>query len=246
MTAAHPPGQIGGHYADATTIARLRVVTGGAGVVVGVDQHGEPVTVRLFRPEPTRCVVVGGLRLVQLLVFRALGAGATVTVHTGRPAAWLTFVNRTNVSRDVVRLVPPDAEIAGWAGGDGAAPDDPHLTVVDSGGGVARDAGGGTEAGTVLTAHDEVSTWNTDLLAAADLVLLRPLSSAESTLVGPLLTKPQLATTLHRLPPDILTILSRGTVQWARLAPTDAERALIGSAAVADRQPPPSRGTAST
>src|SRR5205085_2455815 len=61
---------------------------GGDGVMIGIDRHGVPLAVRLFRLEPTRVSLVGGPVCAQLLTLRALAVGAQVVVQSTRPQAW--------------------------------------------------------------------------------------------------------------------------------------------------------------
>ncbi|WP_243707971.1 type VII secretion protein EccE, partial [Micromonospora sp. KC606] len=70
----------------------LELSIGGGGLMVGANRHGGAVTVRLFRAEGTRLVLVGGVRAGQLLVLRAMALGARVAVQTGRPRVWEPFV----------------------------------------------------------------------------------------------------------------------------------------------------------
>lgn len=85
---------------------------GGAGLMVGANRHGGAVTVRLFRAEGTRLVLVGGLAAAQLLVLRALALGAGVLVQTGRPRAWEPFVRGSAGSRAGWWWSPPGGRSA--------------------------------------------------------------------------------------------------------------------------------------
>ncbi len=71
------------HLPAATTIAAPR-----SGVNLGVDDAGDPVTLRLFRPSGTRVTAISALAPVQLLVMRAAHAGVVVRVVTPRPRHW--------------------------------------------------------------------------------------------------------------------------------------------------------------
>ena len=65
---------------------------GTAGLMLGANRHGAPVTARLFRAEATRVVLIGGVRAAQLVVLRAMALGARIVVQTARPQAWEPFV----------------------------------------------------------------------------------------------------------------------------------------------------------
>ena len=60
--------------------------------MLGVNRHGTPVVIRPFRAEPTRAVLIGGLRCAEMLTLRALALGAHVTVQSTRPDAWSPFL----------------------------------------------------------------------------------------------------------------------------------------------------------
>ena len=72
-TAATLP--LGGGHRDRSSAAgrsrrrrstALDLPYGGAGLMIGANRHGAPVVVQLFRAEPTRAVVVGGVTAAQL------------------------------------------------------------------------------------------------------------------------------------------------------------------------------------
>jgi hypothetical protein len=69
-------------------MAWLRTSVLPAGLVIGRDMQQQPVTVRLFRDEPTRVVVIGGWWLSWLVVFRTLAVGARVVVRTSAIGRW--------------------------------------------------------------------------------------------------------------------------------------------------------------
>lgn len=89
---------------------------GDAGMMVGTNRHGGAVTVRLFRPESTRVLLVGGVRAAQLVSLRALALGALVVVQTSRPRAWEPFVRGVGAPGGTIPLIPPGRPVAdGWA-----------------------------------------------------------------------------------------------------------------------------------
>src|SRR5262249_58046322 len=110
-------------------LAALHLPAGGAGLMMDVNRHGEPTTIRLFRPEPTRVALFGGLRYAQLTALRALALGAQVVAQTGRPQAWEPFIRGVSGSGDALTLAPPNRplELAS------ATPLQSQLIVVDVG-----------------------------------------------------------------------------------------------------------------
>lgn len=58
------------------------------GMLIGSHANGDPLTMSILRPAPTRLVTIGGLYLARQLTLRAMAIGAQVIIATGRPAAW--------------------------------------------------------------------------------------------------------------------------------------------------------------
>ncbi len=59
----------------ADTLGAIRAGRRRRGLVLGLNRDGDPVVVRLFRPEPTRAALIGGLPCAETLVLRALAIG---------------------------------------------------------------------------------------------------------------------------------------------------------------------------
>src|SRR2546423_4000371 len=109
-----------------------------AGVVLGRNRRGRPVTARLIRPEPTRVLLIGGVRVAELVTLRALALGVHVLVQTGRPYAWEPFPRAVSLPSDAIALVPPGQP----AGLPPAGPLAPPLGVGHGGPGHGGTAGG--------------------------------------------------------------------------------------------------------
>ncbi|WP_436837514.1 type VII secretion protein EccE [Micromonospora rifamycinica] len=193
-----------------------------AGLVVGADRHGGAVTVRLFRAEGTRLVLVGGLATAQLLVLRAMALGAGVVVQTGRPRAWEPFVRGVDGHQGGVVVVP-----TGRAVGAGGAPLRPLLVVVDAGTPAAEPAPGAGWVST-LVVRDELTPADLDTLGRADLAVLQPLDPAEAALAGTALGLGGSAEWLTRIRDDMVAVVNRRALRWALLSPTPIESRLVG------------------
>ncbi|MEV4117766.1 type VII secretion protein EccE [Micromonospora sp. NPDC049645] len=201
---------------------------GDAGMMVGTNRHGGAVTVRLFRPESTRVLLVGGVRAAQLVALRALALGALVVVQTVRPRAWEPFVRGVGAPGGTIPLLPPGRSVA-----DGVATAlRPLLLVVDAGP-VAADAAPGPPWQATLVVRDELTPADVDALSRADLALLQPLNAAEATLAGAALGLGGSAEWLTRIRDDMVAVVNRRALRWALLSPTPIEAQLIG---------PPARG----
>jgi type VII secretion protein EccE len=216
-----------GMPATAQTLAALEVPTGGSGLMMGVNRRGEPTTVRLFRPEPTRVALFGGMRYAQLMALRGLALGAQVVVQTGRPQAWEPFVRGVGSPNDTLTVAPTNRPLELGL----ATPLQPQLIIVDVGP-VGAMGVPVVEAAwrAVLVVRDELASHDMDVLARADLVLLAPLSAPEAEIAGYALGLDQLAGNLPRVRPDMIGIVvGRRTLRWTLLSATPIEQQLIGT-----------------
>lgn len=68
------------------------MTTGPSGLVLGRGPAG-PVTVRLFRPEPTRMFLAAPEYVKWLVAFRSMCLGAHVSVISGEHRTWLTLAD---------------------------------------------------------------------------------------------------------------------------------------------------------
>ncbi|MEU4553986.1 type VII secretion protein EccE [Micromonospora violae] len=201
---------------------------GDAGMLVGTNRHGRAVTVRLFRPENTRVLLVGGVRAAQLVALRALALGALVVVQTARPRAWEPFIRGVGAPGGTIPLLPPGRAVADGVG----TALRPLLLIVDAGP-VAADAAPGPPWRATLVVRDELTPADVDALSRADLALLQPLTAAEATLAGAALGLGGSAEWLTRIRQDMVAVVNRRALRWALLSPTPIEAQLIG---------PPTRG----
>ncbi|WP_277351274.1 type VII secretion protein EccE [Micromonospora sp. HNM0581] len=199
------------------------VPLGAAGLVLGVNRHGDAVTVRLFRPETTRLMLVGGVSAAQLVAVRAMALGARVIVQTARPHAWVRFVR--GVGGPIV-LASPDRPVAGEPG----TPLVPVLVVLDA----PAPAGPrpGTAWHTTLLVHDVLTPADAGTLGRVDLAVFRPLSPAEAMVAGHALGLGDAAESLTRIRQDMVAVVNRRALRWALLACTPVEAGLIGSPAL--------------
>ncbi|SCL57871.1 type VII secretion protein EccE [Micromonospora citrea] len=201
----------------------LELTLGEAGLMVGTNRHGGAVTVRLFRPEGTRVMLVGGVRAAQLVALRAMALGARVVVQTARPRSWEPFVRGVGTPGAMIPLVPPGRPVGG---GPGSALC-PLLVVVDAGPPPADPAPGAGWRATLLV-RDELTPADADALGRADLAVLQPLDPAEAALAGAALGLGGSAEWLTRIRDDMVAVVNRRALRWALLSPTPIESQLIG------------------
>ncbi|MCO8277413.1 type VII secretion protein EccE [Actinoplanes sp. TRM 88003] len=207
----------------AALVDGLHLQAGMSGLMLGRNRHGNPVVTRLFRPEQTRALVVGGVRCAQLVALRAMALGARVVVQTARPRAWEPFVRGAAVPGESIAVVPPGRPIE-IAPGSALHP---LLIVVDIGPvGADNRPGDGWQA--TLVVRDEFSAADVDVASRADLLILQPLRPEEATLLGGALGLGEVAQWMTRIRPDMVGVVNRRAVRWAALAHTPIELQLIG------------------
>ncbi|WP_239132662.1 type VII secretion protein EccE [Paractinoplanes durhamensis] len=202
----------------------LNLPVGTSGLMLGRNRHGNPVVIRLFRPEPTRALLIGGVPCAQLVVLRAMALGARVVVQTARPQAWEPFVRGAAVPGESIAVVPPGRPIE-IAPGSALHP---LLTVVDVGP-VGADTRPGEGWQATLVVRDEFGVADVDVASRADLLILQPLRDEESTLLAGALGLGEVGQWLTRIRPDMVGVVNRRAVRWAALAQTAIEGQLIGS-----------------
>ncbi|MGK5680361.1 type VII secretion protein EccE [Actinoplanes sp. URMC 104] len=201
----------------------LHLPVGTSGLMLGRNRHGSPVVIRLFRPEQTRVLLVGGVRCAQLVALRAMALGARVVVQTARPRAWEPFVRGAAVPGESIAVVPPGRPI-GIAAGSALHP---LLVVVDIGPvGADNRPGDGWQA--TLVVRDEFSAADVDVASRADLLILQPLRPEEASLIGGALGLGEVAQWMTRIRPDMVGVVNRRAVRWAALAHTPIETQLTG------------------
>ena len=199
------------------------------GMVLGSGMQGEPLTVSLLRPTPTRVVVVGGLYLARQVALRAMATGAWVIVATGRPAAWQVLGKAAGTGIDgkpvplvqVRRLAPVELP---------RGSEDGPLLVVHDGGAVPQEL------------FPPRSPWQTTLYVLpylhpqasgtaniADLVLLQRLPVGQAQLASRIWRlPPTMAQQLTTLADDAVVALGHNLWQPMRLVTTAGEQQILG------------------
>lgn len=217
------PGRFAAGAVPPEVLEGLEFAVDAAGLMIGRNRNGDPVVARLFRPEQTRVLVVGGVRCAQVLALRAMALGARVVVQTARPQAWEPFVRGATAPVGTIAVVPPGHAVEVPAG----SALHPLLVVVDVGPvGADTRAGVGWQATAVV--RDEFSPADVDVASRADLLVLQPLLPEEADLVGAAVGLGETAEWLTRIRPDMVGLVNRRAVRWATLAQTPMEAQLIG------------------
>ena len=206
-----------------TRAARPALALPAAGLMLGRDRHGEPVTIHLGQPDPATAVLVGGVRAAALVAMRALALGAEISVQTGRPQAWEPYL-RAMSRPGQVPILPPDRPLAPPP----ATPFAPQLVIVDASDTPGEPPAPAAPWRTMLVVRDVLTPVGAAALARADLVILQPLSAAEAALAGGALGLRVSQEWLSAIRADMVGVVSRGQVRWARLSPSPIEVQVIG------------------
>lgn len=227
------------HTASATTMARLSATAGPSGLIVGRSRSGAFVPVRVFRPEPTRVALVGGLWVARLLVFRCVGLGATVNVVTGNPSRWFGFgelagaPDRVHLSAPARPAVSDGGPVAATA--SGAEPDPagslrPVVHVYDTGPTPPADRPRLGPWHTQLTVLPRLEPNGAPIVTEAHLTLMQRLSEQEATLCESILHQSADTTKrLQRLHDDMLAVIAPGSENYVWVGPTQIELELLGA-----------------
>jgi type VII secretion protein EccE len=205
------------------TAADLELPFGPAGLMIGANRNGAPVTLRLFRPEATRAVLVGGVRGAQLVVLRAMALGARIVVQTDRPQSWEPFATGAGAAGDSLTVVGPDRPF----GIATATFLQPLLAVVDMGP-TAVDPQPGPAWQATVVVRDEFTPADAEAVSRADLVLLQPLRPDEAALAATTLGLGESAEWLTRIPGQMVAVVNRRALRWALLSTTPIETQLVG------------------
>nr|WP_231922450.1 type VII secretion protein EccE [Micromonospora krabiensis] len=223
LAASLPLAPPGGPGQPAPALDELELVVGDAGLMLGTNRHGAAVTVRLFRPEATRVLLVGGVPAAQLVAVRAMALGARVIVQTARPRLWEPFVRGVGAPGATIPLLPPGRPLPEGP----PTPLTPLLIVVDVGP-VAVEPEPGPPWRSTLVVRDQLTPADVDALSRADLAVLQPLDPGEAELAGTALGLGESAEWLTRIRDDMVAVVNRRALRWARLATTPIESQLIG------------------
>ncbi|WP_204013250.1 type VII secretion protein EccE [Virgisporangium aurantiacum] len=222
----HPAdGRPSGRAAATVPAEALVATAGGGGLMLGRDRQQRPVVVRMFRVEPTRVAVVGGLVAAQVLVLRLIALGARVALQTARPPDWQRFVQQTGVGPGCFVFLSPGERLPPPGGGR------PEVLVVDIGPVGWRHLEPAGDNRAVMVVRHEITLADQDLLTGADLVVMQPLTGPEAALAAPAVGAAHAESWMARIGSSMVTVVSNGVVRWATLDPTDLEQRMLGGVA---------------
>jgi hypothetical protein len=219
------PGlRIGRHLASDADLERLRPTSSGSGLVLGWDQAKQPVMVRLFRDEPTRVTLVGGLWISRVVAFRALALGARLAVFTSRPEIWRDFGTWATGTDDRVAVLPADHRLTVTA-----TSLRPVLFLYD---GELLAPTQRPDLGpwqTQLTVLRQLTAYGFPAIQESNLVALQRLGREEAIAAASVLRlSGRTASWLQLMLDDMLAVLVGGSDEYLWVEPTDVERERFG------------------
>jgi hypothetical protein len=193
------------------------------GLMLGRGADGEALLLRLFRPQPTRVALIGGLWLARVTVFRALALGAQVFVRTSDERRWHGLGEVAVGNPDRVRVVTGGRPaIAGRVG-------EPVLHVHDLEGQRVFDLRPGEAWQTTLTVSAQLTDTAADALAVADAALVQRMWAQQAVYVAARLgVDPDASSEVENLPDDTVALLSDGQVRVAWISATEIEQQMFG------------------
>ncbi|GGM05728.1 hypothetical protein ACFFX1_26700 [Dactylosporangium sucinum] len=193
-----------------------------AGVILGFDQHQSPVTLQLFRPRPTRVLLIDRGWVERLLMLRAMAVGARVVVNTPDPAMWAGFGESVTGRPDLFHVAP--AYQAVELPSSVAAP----VLFVAERHPLSIPALGPWQA--LVTVAGWLGEYVQQSLLEADVVILRRLTERQLAAAAALMRLDALqAATLQATPPDGLVVYQEGEWRYLRMAITQVEHGLFGA-----------------
>jgi type VII secretion protein EccE len=211
-----------GAFRRSSSVLALATPYGGSGLMIGVNRNSDPVAVRLFRPEATRLVLIGGVAVAQVAAVRAMALGAYVLVQTTRPWAWEAFGRGLGAGAPLTVMPPGPVTVPP------ATPLRPLMSIIDAGP-VAADRTPGTPWHSTLVVRDDLSPVDVDVLGRADVALLQPLQPAEAAVaVSVLGLSRDQESWLSRAQPGMVGVVHKRSVRWAAMSQTSYEQQLIG------------------
>jgi hypothetical protein len=216
--------RIGSHTASPAALSQLRISSANSGLILGADRQQRPVSVRLFRSEPTRITLVGGTWAGQLVAFRALALGARVAVVTAQPYVWQDFGARAVGQGDQFAVLSADQPLAVTA-----TAQEPVLIVNDLGsvGATGPQSLGPWHA--ELTVLRQLDQSTVSAVQNCDVVMLQRLRGPEAALAGAALRLPASGVQfLQVMAEDMVALVGDGTERYIWFTATEVERQYAG------------------
>lgn len=151
---------------DRAQLGEAFVSTGPSGLLLGSGDAGT-VTLRLFRPQPTRVLLAVPEYVTWLVAFRALSLGAHVTIVADDRRRWQVLIDAMIAANGTCDLVSRGEDLPGQG-----RPYRPSLVVDDTGADAAAIVPGAWQC--VASLRDIASSEAIHQLRSADIALASP------------------------------------------------------------------------
>jgi hypothetical protein len=214
----------GTHVGAAEQLAWLRFGADPAGLVLGRDVQQTTVPVRIFREEPVRLALIGGVWLASLVAFRALAVGARVVVCTAAADRWQPLVRAVQSSDRLAVLVgeQPVNVAAAWSS--------PVLLIDDFGPAGPTQRSNLAPWQTRLTVLPWLTPAGAPVAGSATLVLAQRLTPDEAAAAADLLWLSDETTgLLQALQDDMVALIGGGADRYVWVTPTAVETHFFGA-----------------
>lgn len=220
------PMRIGMHGVSRTALQQIEVPGSSSGLMLGQDGNKVPVLVRMFRDEPTRLSLIGGLWAARVTVFRALAMGARVVVFTGQPTEWKGFGRWATGRDDRVAVMSGERAVT-----VGATATSPALLLYDVGLNGAQQPPALGPWQTQLTVLRQLTAYGFPPVQASNMVLMQRLAPNEAQAAASVLKlTDETVSLLQLLRDDMLAVLGGQADRYLWLNPTQIENTQFGAA----------------
>ncbi|MEV0843933.1 hypothetical protein AB0I55_30860 [Actinocatenispora sera] len=216
----------GMHGVSRGALQQIEVPGTSSGLLLGRDGNKAPVLVRMFRDEPTRLSLIGGLWGARVTVFRALAMGARVVVFTNQPSEWQGFGRWATGRDDRVAVMSGERAVT-----VGATATSPALMLYDVGPHGAQQPPALGPWQTQLTVLRQLTAYGFPSVQASNMIFLQRLASGEASAAASVLQlTSETVNLLQVMRDDMMAVLGGQADRYLWLNPTDVESRQFGAA----------------
>lgn len=218
--------RIGIHGASRAALQQIELPGASSGLMLGQDGNKVPVLIRMFRDEPTRLSLIGGLWAARLTAFRALAMGARLVVFTAQPTEWQGFGRWATGRDDRVAVMSGERPVT-----VGATAASPALLVYDIGPSGAQHPPALGPWQTQLTVLRQLTAYGFPPVQASNMVFMQRLTVNEAQAAASVLKlTTETVSLLQMMRDDMLAVLGGQADRYLWLNPTEIESTQFGAA----------------
>jgi len=214
------------HGVSPGALQQIEIPGMSSGLLLGRDGNKAPVLVRMFRDEPTRLSLIGGLWAARVTVFRALALGARVVVFTAQPSEWQGYGRWATGRDDRVAVMRGERPVT-----VGATATSPALLLYDVGPSGAQQPPALGPWQTQLTVLRQLTAYGFPSVQASNMVFLQRLASGEAYAAASVLRlSSETVNLLQVMRDDMMAVLGGQADRYLWLNPTEVENQQFGAA----------------